>query len=273
MFRDYFIGMVFMPKLYDLSGKAVSEVKLPDLFSYDYRPDVIKRAVLAAQANRRQRYGVDPLAGLRSSAHYHGKRKYRYSMMNKEMARISRIHGKVGYLAMRARIVTQAVKGRKAHPPKAEKIWSQKINKKENMLAIKSAMAAAASLELVKARGHMVEEAPMIFVNEFENIAKAKQVQEIFEKLFPSELERCAEKKIRAGKGKTRGRPYKKKKGPLVIVSKDCSVLKAARNLPGVDAVAVRDLSAEILAPGSQAGRFTVITKAALEELQKKFGA
>src|SRR3989338_6365349 len=119
-----------MPKLYDINGNEMGEAKLPKIFSYEYRPEVIKRAVLASQSKRRQQYGANPLAGFRSSAHYHGKRKYRFSMMNKEMARISRIHGKVGYLAFRARIVAQAVKGRKAHPPKAEKIWSQKINKK-----------------------------------------------------------------------------------------------------------------------------------------------
>ena len=95
-----------MPKVYDLEGKEVEEVKLPKVFSYAYRPDIIKKAVLASQANRRQPYGLDPLAGKRTSAHYHGKRKYRWTMMNKEMARISRIHGKVGYLNFVARFKT-----------------------------------------------------------------------------------------------------------------------------------------------------------------------
>jgi len=37
---------------------------------------------------------------------------------------MSRIHGKgAGYMAWRARVVPQAVKGRRAHPPKSEKIW------------------------------------------------------------------------------------------------------------------------------------------------------
>ena len=63
------------------------------------RQEKIKKAVLALQSSKRQRYGANPLAGKRSSAHYHGKRHYRFTMMNREMARISRIHGKVGYLA------------------------------------------------------------------------------------------------------------------------------------------------------------------------------
>jgi large subunit ribosomal protein L4e len=261
-----------MPKLYDINGNIAGEAKLPEIFSHDYRPEIIKRAVLAAQANRRQPYGANPLAGKRSSAHYHGKRKYRYSMMNKEMARISRIHGKVGSLAMRARIVPQAVKGRKAHPPKADTVWNQKINRKENVLAIKSSLAATKNIDLVKARGHLVEEVPMIFVNDFENISKAKEVKKVFEKLFPAEIVRCSRKKIRSGKGHNRGRPYKKKKGPLVVVSKECNLIKAARNLPGVDVSTVSNLSAEMLAPGSQAGRFTIFTKAALDAIEKRFG-
>lgn len=261
-----------MPKLYDLNGNATGEVKLPEIFSYEYRPEIIKRAVLAAQANRRQQYGANPLAGKRTSAHYHGKRRYRFTMMNREMARIARIHGKVGYMAMRARFVPQAVKGRKAHPSNPEKIWSQKVNKKENSLAIKSSLAATANLNFVKARGHIVEDVPIIFADDFENISKAKEVKKLFKKIFPGELERCSEKKIRAGKGHNRGRPYKKKKGPLVVVSKECNLIKAARNLPGVDVSTVSNLSAEMLAPGSQAGRFAIFTKAALDAIEKRFG-
>ncbi len=261
-----------MAKVYDLNGNKVGEVGLPNIFVQDYRPEVIKRAVLAMQANRRQPYGANPLAGKRSSAHYHGKRKYRFTMMNREMARIARIHGKVGYLAYRARVVPQAVKGRKAHPPKAEKEWSQKINKKENILAIKSSIAATASMELVKKRGHLVQESPVIFIDDIESMNKTKDVKNIFEKLFPEEIARCSKKKIRAGKGKNRGRLYKRKKGPLIVVSKDCNLIRATRNLAGFDVVTADNLNPELLAPGSQAGRFAIFTKAALNAVEKKFG-
>ena len=117
-----------------------------------------------------------------------------------------------------------------------------------------------------------MQESPMIFVDDFESVSKTKEVKKLFEKLIPDELERCSEKKIRAGKGKNRGRPYKRKKGPLIVVSKDCNLLKAAKNLPGIDVSTASGLSAELLAPGSQAGRLTVFTKAALEEIEKRFG-
>lgn len=128
--------MIMKAHIYGIDGKRAGEVELPALFSAHVRADVIKRAVLAQQSARRQPYGTDPLAGKRTSAHYHGSRHYRFTMMNKEMSRMPRIHGKVGYMMWTARFAPHAVKGRRAHPPKAEKIWLQKVNVKERRLAI-----------------------------------------------------------------------------------------------------------------------------------------
>lgn len=249
----------------------MAEIDLPAIFKTPYRPDVIKRAVLAQQSAKRQPYGTDPLAGLRSSAHYHGSRHYRYSMMNKEMSRMPRIHGKVGYLAWRGRVAPQTVKGRRAHPPKAEKIWLQKINQKEKFLAIKSALAASTNVDLLKVRGHSYSE-PIIFVDEFDAIKSTKTIYGLLEKIASAELERSEKKKVRAGKGKMRGRRYSRKKGPLIILSKNCPAIKASRNIPGVDAISISNINVELLAPGTQAGRLIITTKATLNELQKKFG-
>jgi large subunit ribosomal protein L4e len=261
-----------MAKIFDLEGKEVGSVELPELFSTKYRPETIKRAFLALQASRRQRYGANPLAGKRSSAHYHGKRHYRFTMMNREMARISRIHGKVGYLAFRARVVPQAVKGRKAHPPKAEKSFERKINKKENEAAIRSALAATANSSLVKKRGHLtaINELPVIVIDSLEKVKKTRDVNSFLEKIMKDEMKRCSSRKVRPGRGKMRGRRYKKKKGPLIIASGSCPLLKAARNIPGIDAASSEELDIELLAPGSQAGRLTIITKSALENLSKR---
>ena len=50
----------------DLDGSEADEVELPAMFDTDYRPDLIERAVRAARANRRQDYGADEFAGLRT---------------------------------------------------------------------------------------------------------------------------------------------------------------------------------------------------------------
>ena len=148
-----------MIKVYDLNGSAIKEINLPHVFSSAYRPDVIQRAVLAIQSHNRQPYGINPLAGKRTSAHYHGVKATYASMKNREIARMARIHGKgPPSLVLTARFVPQARKGRETHPPKIEKIWSQKINDKERKLAIRSAIAATALKDLVIARGHKISD-------------------------------------------------------------------------------------------------------------------
>ena len=114
-----------------LEGKPVEKIELPEVFNERFRPDLIMRVVLTLKSRRRQPYGTDKLAGLRSSAHFHGRRRERWTMQMRDMARLPRLHGTSPHLSWRARKVPQAVKGRKAHPPKVEKIWYQKINKKE----------------------------------------------------------------------------------------------------------------------------------------------
>jgi large subunit ribosomal protein L4e len=258
--------------VYDMEGKVVEDITLPEIFSTEYRPDVIRRAVASLQSNRRQSYGADKLAGKRTSAHYHGRRKYRFTMMNREMSRIPRIHGKIGYMAWRARFAPHAVKGRRAHPPKQEKIWSLEINRKESRLATTSALAASANTELVRERGHKINvSTPLVFVNDFENINKTNQVKKLVGKLLPEEFERAKTKKIRAGKGTMRGRRYRKKKSALIILSGNCNALRASRNIPGFDITTAKDINAELLAPGGTAGRLLITTKAGLEQLEKRF--
>ena len=53
----------------------------------------------------------------------------------------------------------------------------------------------------------------------------------------------------------------------MVVSSKE-GLHKAAGNVPGVDVVAAKDLCAEDLAPGGDAGRLTVWTKQAIGALE-----
>ncbi|MBU4501784.1 MAG: 50S ribosomal protein L4, partial [Nanoarchaeota archaeon] len=84
------------------------------------------------------------------------------------------------------------------------------------------------------------------------------------------ELERSSVRKIRAGKGKTRGRKYKTRKGPLIVVSDKCELQKSAKNIPGVDITTIRSINAELLAPGCVPGRLTIFTDKAIERLDKE---
>lgn len=258
--------------VFDLNGNAIEQVELPEVFKTDFRPDLIQRAVLALQSHRKQPFGSDPLAGLRTAVHYHGKRRERFAMINIDRARLPRIHGSSPHLAYRVRRVPQAVKGRRAHPPKVEKVPYQKINKKENKLALKSALAASANLEIVKQRGHLlrnVKAVPLIVSDDIQSVAKTKEIEKILSNLgLKDELERVKERKVKAGKGKLRGRKYKEKKGPLIVVKGDKSILKAGNNMPGIDVKNVKKISVEDLAPGALAGRLVIFSKSSVEELK-----
>jgi large subunit ribosomal protein L4e len=258
--------------VYDINGKVKGQIELPSVFSHPLREDVIRRAVLALQSQKRQPYGTDPEAGLRSSAHYHGKRRMRYQMINRDMARLPRLHRTTPNLTFRVRLVPQAVKGRRAHPPKVEKVLTQKINNKELMLALKSAIAASCDIDIVKRRGHKIDgvKLPIVFDDAIEKIRKTKDFEALLEKIgLEEEIERCKDKRERPGRGKMRGRRYKTKKGPIVIVSKDEGIIKAATNLPGVDAVLVEDLTVDDLAPGTHPGRVAIWSKSAVEKLKE----
>jgi large subunit ribosomal protein L4e len=256
--------------VFDLQGQPKEKIDLPKIFSEPVRKDIIQRAVLATLSKKRQPYGVDVMAGKRTSAHYHGYRRHRWTMMNREMARMPRIHGKVSpHLMWRARFVPQAKGGREAHPPKVEKIWEEKINKKERQKAIRSAIAATAVKELVLERGHKFEkELPIVVEDKIQEIKKTKELVEFFKKIgLEKELERIKERKVRAGKGKMRGRVYRKRKGPLLIITEDKGIGRAARNIPGIDVCSVENISIEHLAPGAVPGRLTIFTKSAIKKL------
>jgi len=252
-------------KIFNLEGKPIGKMNLPSVFGTPLRPDVIKRAVLAIQSNRLQPQGRNPMAGKRTSAESRG--------VNLGISRIPRTKGPSGVGAF----APGTVGGRAAHPPTSNKKIVKKIPKKEKRLALFSAIAATASKEIVASRGHSIEDVPaipLVIIDELEELKKVKEVEEALTHLgVLSDIFRVKEsRKIRAGKGKLRGRRIKQAVGPLIIVAKDRGIVKAAKNIPGVDVTTVNDLNAEILAPGAHPGRLTIWTRNAMEALNELSG-
>ena len=133
-------------------------------------------------------------------------------------------------------------------------------------------MSASISKEYISKRGHKVPEGfPFIIDSSFEKIKKTKEVQTAFINLgLKADLERVNKKKVRAGKGKARGRKYKRRVGPLVVISEDCNLKKSARNLMGVEVVEINKINAKLLAPGMVPGRLTLYTKKAIEKAKEE---
>jgi len=258
---------------FSIEGKFEKQIEMPEQFSEDVRKDLIIRAVLAIRANKRQPYGTYERAGKRYSVSISKRRKdYKGSygkgisrVAKKTMSRSGENFFWVGAFA------PNTVGGRRAFPPKANKIWNQRINKKERRLAIRSALAASVNENLVRERGHKFSKLPSIAPGNLEDTSKTKNLIKLLQKIgLKDELERISNLKVRAGTGKNRGRRYKIKKGPLFVVSQDCPLIKAASNIKGVDIVVVNRLNAELLAPGCHAGRLTIYTEKAIERLKKE---
>lgn len=258
-----------MAKIYSIDGKSAGTVKLPKVFETEYRPDMIQKAVVSIQSKKRQKYGRSPTAGIMTSAEYFGNRHHTYRMtINKGQSRLPREKPGGGGLGG-VRRVPQAVGGRAAHPPRGTE-WSKKINNKEYIKALESAIAATSNKDLILSRGHITagSEFPIVVDDKFESLKKTKDVANAMVSLgLEKDIERAASKKVRAGRGKMRGRKYKEKKSALIVVGEDKGIIKGARNLPGVDVVALDKLNVELLAPGANAGRLTVWTKSAIEKL------
>ncbi len=265
----------------NLNGEKVGEIDLPSQFSEEIREDLIKRAYWATFSHSLQPYGVDPLAGKRRVVEWRKRRRKRYrSFYGWGISRspryiIARIGGGWGRIIFRAGFAPFAVGGRRAHPPLSEKILHEKVNKKERKKAIRGCIAATSNKFFVIRRGHRIPdgmELPIIVENSAEDIKKTKEFYNFLLKIgLKEELERVKEKKLRSGKGKMRGRRYKRKVGPLVVVSsKDADLIKAGRNIPGVDVVPVDQLNLLLLAPGAKPGRLTIWTVGAIDRLEKE---
>lgn len=249
-------------KLYGVNGKEKNTFDLPIAFDEEIRPDIIKRSVDAEQANRRQPYGPAKRAGMRHATESMGK--------GQGMSRVQRYtqHGN------RAAESPPNVGGRRAHPPKPEKDRSKKVNKKERAKARRSALAATTDKDLVVGRGHRFNNEdikfPIVVEKDIENIEKTNDAIEFLKKMgIYSDIERAKKgKKIRPGKGKLRGRKYKKPVSILVVLSKDNKGKNAFSNLAGVTVKSPGRILVEDLAPGGEIGRLTIFSESALDQVE-----
>merc|ERR1719386_676978 len=107
-----------------------------------------------------------------------------------------------------------------------------------------------------------------------ESVSKTKQALDMLKKLgCAEELKKVSDsKKVRAGKGKMRNRRYVMRRGPLVVYAEDNGIVRAIRNIPGVESACVTRLNLLQLAPGGNFGRFVIWTEGAFKKLGEIYG-
>lgn len=163
-------------------------------------------------------------------------------------------------------------------PTKTWRRWHRRVNVTQKRHAVVSALAASTLPPLVMARGHKigeVSELPLVVSDGLESVQKTKQVIEMLKSLgCDEELQKVLDsKKIRSGKGKMRNRRYTMRRGPLIVYSGDEGIVRAARNIPGVETASVDRLNLLQLAPGGNFGRFIIWTESAFKKLGTMYGS
>jgi large subunit ribosomal protein L4e len=247
-------------------GKSVGSMGLPKVFSTPYRPEVIHKVFVNVTSQTFQRQGRYPAAGEMVSA------ESRNTGLG--IARIGRAKGEGFQRAGQAAGVAGVRHGRVAHPPESWKVTEKKINKKEKMLGLCSAIAATARKQLVEERGHIVNKIstfPVIVSNDLESISKTKDLYDTLKNIgvFDDILRVSDKTKARSGVSRMRKRTAKKGKSALIVVEKDSPILKLSKSIPGVDVISADRISIIDLVPGSKPIRLTIYSENAIKHLNQ----
>lgn len=257
--------------VYDgVTGNVVGTAKLPAVFNAPVRNDVVNFVHDNMAKNHRQPYAVSTKAGHNYSAESWGT--------GRAVARIPRISGGGTHRSGQGAFGNQCRGGHMFAPTKIWRRWHRRINLTMKRHAVASALAASASAPLVQARGHRVSNIPQIpLVISTESISpvnKTKKAVEMLKKIGAyDDIKKVIEsRKLRAGKGKMRNRRHVQRKGPLIIFKERSALIRAFRNIPGVDLCCVTRLNLLTLAPGGHLGRFIIWTQDAFEDLDHIFG-
>lgn len=250
--------------------EAVGQVPVPDVLKVPIRTDVINFVHSKVRMNQRQPYAVAPYAGEQTSAESWGT--------GRAVARIPRVGGGGTHRSGQGAFGNMCRGGRMFGPTKIWRRWHRNVNLKVRKYATSSAIAASAVSGLVMARGHRISrvpEVPLVVEGSVESINKTKQAVQLLKNLRAfDDVARVKESvHVRPGKGKKRNRRLKFRRGPLVVYKQDNGIVRAFRNIPGVDTVRVDYLSVLDLAPGGHVGRFVIWTQPAFESLKDLWGS
>ena len=247
-----------------VEGQQTSTVELPKVFDTPIRAEVVKEVYVNLAKNAMQPHGTSPTAGVKPSAVSWGP--------GRAKARVPRVNGSGSNRNGQGAYANFCRGGHRFAPPNLQRRWFRPVPSKQRKFAIASAIAATALVPLVQARGHLlgeVKEVPLVVVEAIEEIKRTRDAVELLKKVgLYEDVKRVLNGKVhRSSKGKFRRSAYKTKKGPLVIYNEDKGVVKAFRNIPGVETVSVKALSLAKLAPAAQVGRLTIWSESAFKAL------
>lgn len=253
--------------IYDINGNKKKEIELPSVFETKIREDIVHKIYEAEKFSKMHQYTNYKEAGKRHSASGTISHK-RHDWKGHYGHGMSRIPRKVMWrrgtqFFWIGAEVSSTRGGRRAHPPKFN--IERKINKKEKLIAINSAIAATANSNYISRRYSSLEKLnihPPLIIESHDKL-KTKDFIKLLEKLLGEKSILAFKKKtIRAGKGKLRGRRYKSNAGLLLVTSKNEKIKMSGIDIRNTANIGVRDLY--------PLGRLTFFTEKSLNELSKE---
>lgn len=249
--------------LYDLNGTKKKEIILPAFFDEPIRKELVLRAV--EYEREPQPYGIYTEAGKRHSAsgiishkRHDWKGQYGRGIARTPRKILWRRGTQFNWVGAE---VSNTRGGRRPHGPKPG-INLLRMNKKEYRLALRSAFAATAQETLLKQRYETLGKPSFEFPIVVEQLAPTTKLFNQFMRTVLGAYEKLAVRAetTRAGKGKLRGRRYKRNAGVLVIVGS-----KEQSRIGGIEMRAVRDVTVQSLYP---LGRLVIMTEQAVGEMK-----
>jgi len=220
--------------------------------------------------NRRQGHAVDYWAGMKHSAKSWGT--------GRAVSRIPRVAGSGSHRSGQGAFGNMCRKGRMFAPIRIWRRWHRKVNIRHKRYATASALAASAILPLVQSRGHRVDqvpEFPLVIDNAVESIERTAEAVRFLKDVGAyADVRKVVDTLgLRAGRGKLRNRRFRSRRGPLIVYNGiNVPLLRAVRNIPGVETLHVSRLNLLQLAPGGHVGRFIIWTADAFKALNNIFG-
>jgi len=260
-------------QIFDIKGNKKSEMDVPKFFSARIREDIVSKVLESMK--KAQPYSPSPVAGKQHAAK--GKMVHRRHVWRSGYGRgRSRVPRKIfsrrgEQFNWEAAEVPHARGGMRAHPPKiTSMINTLKINKKEMKIALLSALSSTASEKEIIRRyasleGKKIDNRFPFIVSELDSL-KAKELISGMKKILGDSLFEVGIKKreIRSGKGKARGRKYKKNAGLLIVLGNEENLKTSAFDVKKAKEVSVSDLAKGGL------GRLVVYTEKAIKELETR---
>jgi len=243
---------------------------MPVALTTPLRPDLVRAVHTNMAKNKRQAYAVYAKAGYETAAESWGT--------GRAVARVPRVPGSGTHRTGQGAFGNMCRGGGMFCPTKTWRRWHRRVNVTEKRHAVVSALAASSLPPLVMARGHRigeVSELPLVISDGAESVEKTKQALDLLNKLgCEEELKKVSDsKKVRSGKGKMRNRRYTMRRGPLVVYNEDNGIVRALRNIPGVETASVDALNLLTVAPGGNFGRFIIWTEGAFKKLNDIYGS